>query len=118
MKTKSIRLTPETIKVLDDIKAGRKVDGKGYYKRDMKYDDVVKELLKYKDDSVMLDLLCNMVFSESRNIFRSDFKKVVSTFKTYLLTVQPKLNNKYGYNDLDVCTGVIVAIDDVLKKLQ
>lgn len=87
MKTKSIRLTPEMIKVLDDMKAGKKVDGKGYYKRDMKYDDVIRELLQYKSDSRLLDLLCKMLFDQPRSVFKASSSDVKCAFDEYLKSV-------------------------------
>lgn len=83
MKTVLIRVTPEIKQVLDNMKAGKKVEGKGYYKRDMKYDDVISILLKYRSDSKLLTIIANMLVDQQHAVWSSDLECVEKSFVEY-----------------------------------
>jgi len=85
-----IRVSPETKQVLDNMKAGVTVEGRRYYQRQMKYDDAIALLLKYKADSMMLDTIGSMLHTHHK-AFKPSLDVLLGSFGSYLKSIRSDL---------------------------
>ena len=112
-----IRVSPETKDILDKLKADKKVKGKNYYKRNMKYDDLIHILLKYRYKSLALDHISSILaggIMGRRNTYDPSINEIVKSFTAYLTKLEPTLSNKYS-NDKEYCNKVLDILHNVEK---
>lgn len=112
MNSVLIRVSPEIKKLLDDLKEGKTVSGSGYYRKQMRYDDVIKILLTYRADASKLKVVTKML--QSYLLLRDpDFRDVVVGFTDYVKSIRPYLDQRC-MRDIKLCDDLIVFLDNAL----
>jgi len=108
-----IRIEPDTKKILDEIREGRKVQSSNnrYYSRQMKYDDLIKELLRQRKYVSTLDFVSILLSGWSfEGGSYSGFHKTISSFKKYLESQFSILDNKYSVDHKN-CLKIIELLN-------
>jgi hypothetical protein len=115
MSSVLIRVSPETKELLDSMREGKTVQGKGYYRRSMKYDDLIRGFMKLDQYKNSLDFICILltgweVYGHSVNL-----NSIVEGFIRYLRKFRRTLDNRYS-NDLDKCERIIECLDVIIHN--
>jgi len=109
-----IRVNKDTKDILDKMKAGKKVQGKNYYKRSMKYDDLIKFFIGNQKYICSLDFINSFLGGWGSYNQEPDIDKLVNAFLKYLIRVEPSVSGRYD-RDKELCNNVISSLTSILK---
>ena len=113
MSSVLIRVDPKTKTILDNMKGGKKVQGKGYYSRQMKYDDLILNLIDNQKYVSVVDFVHSFFEGFSYDRYNTDVVKITRSFVRYLKGIILTFDRT---EDIDTCQKVIDSLTSILDN--